>query len=75
MGKSGQIMCVMTSRHSCGEDWKVNEAFKGITVIKMQHLDDVTPELWQRLESKQSIQGDYCNKDVASGWRNATAVA
>ena len=36
---------------------------------------DVTPQLWRRLESKQSIQGDYCNKDVASRWPNATAVA
>ena len=35
LGKSGQSMCVMTSRHSYGEDWKVNEAFRGSTVIKM----------------------------------------
>ena len=26
LGKSGQSMCVMTSSHSCGESWKVNEA-------------------------------------------------
>ena len=35
LSKSGQSMCVMTSRHSCGENWKVNEAFRGIAVIKM----------------------------------------
>ena len=37
MAEFGQVwsMCVMTSRHSCGEDWRVNEAFRGITVIKM----------------------------------------
>ena len=29
LGKSGQRMCVMTPRHSCGEDWKVTEAFRG----------------------------------------------
>ena len=27
---------------------------------------DVTPQLWRRLEGKRSIQGDNCNKDVAS---------
>ena len=27
---------------------------------------DVTPQLWQRLEGKRSIQGDDCNKDVTS---------
>ena len=27
---------------------------------------DVTPQLWQRLEGKRSIQGDSCNKDVTS---------
>ena len=42
LGKFGQRMCVMTSRHSCGEDRKVNEAFRGIAVIKMY---DVTPQL------------------------------
>ena len=26
--------------------------------------DDVTPQLWRRLEGKRSIQGDNCNKDV-----------
>ena len=36
---------------------------------------DVTPQLWQRLEDKRSIQGDNCNKDVASRLHNATAVA
>ena len=36
----------MVISHSCGKDWKVNEAFTVITVIKMQHLDDVTPQLW-----------------------------
>ena len=35
LGKSGQSMCVMTSRHSCGEDWIVSEAFKGKTVINI----------------------------------------
>ena len=35
LGKSGQSMCVMTSRHSCGENRKVNEAFRRIAVIKM----------------------------------------
>ena len=35
LGKSEQSMCVMTSCHSCGEDWKVSEAFRGITVMKM----------------------------------------
>ena len=35
LDKSGQSTCVMMSCHSCGEDWKVNEAFRGITVIKM----------------------------------------
>ena len=35
LGKSGQSMCVMTSRHSCCENRKVNEAFRGIAVIKM----------------------------------------
>ena len=27
---------------------------------------DVTPQLWRRLEGKQSIQVDNCNKDVTS---------
>ena len=27
---------------------------------------DVTPQLWQRLEGKRSIQGDNCNEDVTS---------
>ena len=27
---------------------------------------DVTPQLWRGLEGKRSIQGDNCNKDVAS---------
>ena len=36
----------MTSRHSCGEDRKANEALGGITVIKTKLLDDVTPQLW-----------------------------
>ena len=27
---------------------------------------DVTPQLWQRLEGKRSIQGDNCNKDIMS---------
>ena len=31
--------------HSCGEDWKVNEAFRGITVIKVERPDDVRPQL------------------------------
>ena len=35
LGKSGQSRCVMTSRHSCGENRKINKAFRGITVIKM----------------------------------------
>ena len=34
-GQFWQSMCVMMSHHSCGEDWKVNEAFRGIAVIKM----------------------------------------
>ena len=25
----------MMSCHSCGKDWRVNEAFRGLTVIKM----------------------------------------
>ena len=27
---------------------------------------DITPQLWQRLEGKRSIQEDNCNKDVMS---------
>ena len=27
---------------------------------------DVTPQLWRKLEGKQSIQGDNCNRDVTS---------
>ena len=29
LGKSGQSMCVMTSRHSCGEDQTVNGNIQG----------------------------------------------
>ena len=28
--------------------------------------NDVMPQLWRRLECKQSIQGDNCNEDVTS---------
>ena len=27
---------------------------------------DITPQLWRKLEGKQSIQGDSCNRDVTS---------
>ena len=27
---------------------------------------DVTPQLWRKSDGKRSIQGDNCNKDVAS---------
>ena len=29
LGKSGQSKCVMTSRHSCRENWKVNGSIQG----------------------------------------------
>ena len=29
LGKSGQSMCVMTSRHSCGEDQMANGSIQG----------------------------------------------
>ena len=38
--------------------------FRQVWAEHMCH--DVTPLLWQRLEGKQSIQGDSCNKDVTS---------
>ena len=37
----------------------------GFGQVWAEHVsDDVTPQLWRRLEGKRSIQGDNCNKDV-----------
>ena len=44
LGKSGQSMCVMTSRHSCGENQMVNGSIQGGLAVTSRRFPALVPE-------------------------------